>query len=215
MSWAEPLHGCRPGWPLAARTVLGASPGTAHSSAAALPPASHKSHCGSKDSRTRGGTARWPAHTCVSRKAAALSRAHGRRSRESVEQPTKIHHSKCEWALRKSKASFSTTRKYPSDPRSTDWERWSWCPNCNAFAFSSQPVSTLAGHCISGPHHLQIFMFCTDLRKPLRVFPVLSCSFPFPFSFFPPLPSRGKNTTDVLKTGEKTTEQQQMLPVLS
>lgn len=36
MSWAEPLSGCRSGWPLTAGTALGASLGTAHSSAAAF-----------------------------------------------------------------------------------------------------------------------------------------------------------------------------------
>jgi len=69
MSWAEHLSGCRSGWLLAIESALDASLGTARSSAAALPPASCKSHCGSKDSSVRGGTARWLAHTCMSRKA--------------------------------------------------------------------------------------------------------------------------------------------------
>lgn len=107
-------------------------------------------------------------------------------------------------ALRKSKDSFPVTRKYLSDPRSMEWEGWSWCPNYYTSAFSPRPVSTLAGHCVSGPRHFQLFMPCVYLTKPLRVFPVLSCSFPFPFSLFPPLPSRGKNITDILKAGEKS-----------
>lgn len=94
-------------------------------------------------------------------------------------------------------------RKHLSDPRSTDQEGWTWCPCCYTPGFSSRLVSTLVGRCVSGPCHFQSLMLCMYLTKPVRIFPVLSCSFPFPFSFFPPLPSRGKNATDVLKAGEE------------